>query len=90
MWGQRHCFQVSGLLAFLPSWVIPALETVAGVAVRRWLISKRSLIVGFRGILSLLARVSTWTQGGTRQVGKRETRTWPAWGGGPDSADYSW
>lgn len=61
----------------LHSWVllseaIPALETVAGVAVRRWLISKRSLIVGFRGILSLLARVSTWRpQEGTRQVGRR-------------------
>jgi hypothetical protein len=39
--------------------VIPALETVAGVAVRRWLISKRSRMVGLRGILSLLARVST-------------------------------
>lgn len=61
------------------SWAIPALETVAGVAVRRWLISKRSLIVGFRGILSLLARVSTWkqqrgTSGGT------ELGTWPAGG----------
>lgn len=50
------------------SWAIPALETVAGVAVRRWLISKRSLIVGFRGILSLLARVSTWKQQRGRQV----------------------
>lgn len=38
--------------------------------------------MGFRGILSLLARVSTWTQGGTRQVGKRETRARPVWGGG--------
>lgn len=44
---------------------------------RRWLISKRSLIVGFRGILSLLARVSTWTQedghgrwGGVRSHGQ--------------------
>lgn len=38
----------------------PALDTVAGVAVRRWLISKTSLMVGFRGIRSLLARVSTY------------------------------
>lgn len=38
---------------------LPALDTVAGVAVRRWLISNTSLMVGFRGIRSLLARVST-------------------------------
>lgn len=46
----------------------PALDTVAGVAVRRWLISKTSLIVGFRGILSLLARVSTCTWQTDRQT----------------------
>lgn len=63
---------MSSLVGSLPAWVIPALETVAGVAVRRWLISKSSLMVGFRGILSLLARVSTWMQGGTPQVGRRE------------------
>lgn len=39
---------------------IPALETVAGVAVLRWLISNTSLMVRFRGIRSLLARVRTW------------------------------
>lgn len=39
----------------------PARDTVAGVAMRRWLISNSSLIVGFRRILSLLARVSTCT-----------------------------
>lgn len=39
---------------------VPALDTVAGVAVRRWLISNTSLMVGFRGIRSLLARVRTW------------------------------
>lgn len=39
----------------------PALETVAGVAVRRWLISNSSLIVGFSGIRSLLASVSTYS-----------------------------
>lgn len=38
---------------------VPALDTVAGVAVRRWLISNTSLMVGFRGIRSLLARVRT-------------------------------
>ena len=62
MYHQRHPFSTEQLWFFL-SWAIPALETVAGVAMRRWLISKRSLIVGFRGILSLLARVSTCTQG---------------------------
>jgi hypothetical protein len=36
---------------------IPALETVAGVAVRRFEISKMSLISGVRAILSLLASV---------------------------------
>jgi hypothetical protein len=36
---------------------IPALETVAGVAVRRLEISKMSLISGVRAILSLLASV---------------------------------
>lgn len=72
----------------LHSWVllseaIPALETVAGVAVRRWLISKRSLIVEFRGILSLLAKVSTWRpQEGTCQVGRKMH--------GGDLADFSW
>ena len=39
--------------------VVPALDTVAGVAVRRWLISNTSLMVGFSGMRSLLARVST-------------------------------
>lgn len=39
---------------------MPALETVAGVAVLRWLISNTSLMVRFRGIRSLLARVRTW------------------------------
>jgi len=38
---------------------IPALETVAGVAVFKWEISKSSLMVGFSGIRSLLARVNT-------------------------------
>jgi hypothetical protein len=38
---------------------IPALETVAGVAVLKWCISKRSLIEGVRTTRSLLARVST-------------------------------
>lgn len=36
---------------------IPALDTVAGVAVLRWLISNNSLIEGVNGILSLLASV---------------------------------
>lgn len=65
------CVQGRGSAGFLVSRGIPALETVAGVAVRRWLISNSSLIVGLRGILSLLARVSTWQQGGTRQ-GRKE------------------
>ena len=39
---------------------MPALETVAGVAVLRWLISNTSRMVRFRGIRSLLARVRTW------------------------------
>lgn len=49
---------------------LPALDTVAGVAVRRWLISNTSLMVGFRGIRSLLARVSTLEKdtGDTRSV----------------------
>lgn len=38
---------------------MPALETVAGVAVRRWLISNTSRMVRFKGIRSLLARVRT-------------------------------
>ena len=38
---------------------MPALETVAGVAVLRWLISNTSRMVRFRGIRSLLARVRT-------------------------------
>ena len=38
---------------------IPALDTVAGVAVFRWEISNMSLIDGFKGIRSLEARVST-------------------------------
>lgn len=42
---------------------MPALETVAGVAVLRWLISNTSLMVRFRGIRSLLARVRTWEGG---------------------------
>ena len=75
-------------MGFLLSWAIPALETVAGVAVRRWLISKSSLIVGFRGILSLLARVRTWKWGGTHQGG-RSKDTWPAGGRGLDLADHS-
>lgn len=36
---------------------IPARETVAGVAVFRWLISNKRRIVGVRGMRSLLARV---------------------------------
>lgn len=39
---------------------MPALETVAGVAVLRWLISNTSLMVRFKGIRSLLARVRTY------------------------------
>lgn len=38
---------------------IPALDTVAGVAVLKWLISNNSLMEGVRGIRSLLASVST-------------------------------
>lgn len=38
---------------------MPARETVAGVAVLRWLISNTSRMVRFRGIRSLLARVRT-------------------------------
>jgi len=36
---------------------IPALETVAGVAVLKFEISKRSLMEGVTAILSLLAKV---------------------------------
>lgn len=44
---------------------MPALETVAGVAVLRWLISNTNLMVRFKGMRSLLARVRTWgTAGG--------------------------
>lgn len=39
---------------------IPALETVAGVAVLKFDISKSSLIEGVKAILSLLARVKTF------------------------------
>ncbi len=39
---------------------IPARDTVAGVAVFRWLISNNSLIDGVSGIRSLLAKVRTW------------------------------
>lgn len=46
---------------------MPALETVAGVAVLRWLISNTSRMVRFRGIRSLLARVRTWQ--GTQACG---------------------
>lgn len=46
---------------------MPALETVAGVAVLRWLISNTSRMVRFRGIRSLLARVRTWRR--TRACG---------------------
>ena len=39
---------------------IPARDTVAGVAVFKWLISKRSLMEGVSGMRSLLASVKTW------------------------------
>lgn len=48
---------------------MPALETVAGVAVLRWLISNTSLMVRFRGIRSLLASVRTWE--GRQPVGSQ-------------------
>lgn len=41
---------------------MPARDTVAGVAFLRWLISNTSLIEEVSGILSLLAKVSTWTE----------------------------
>lgn len=40
---------------------IPALETVAGVAVLKWWISNSSFMEGVRATRSLLANVSTWT-----------------------------
>ena len=41
---------------------IPARDTVAGVAVFKWLISNTNLIRGVKAIRSLLARVNTWKE----------------------------
>lgn len=58
---ENHCRSKSSLNTIsIAKWGIPALDTVAGVAVRRWQISNTSLMVGFRGMRSLLARVRTW------------------------------
>ena len=43
---------------------LPHLDTVAGVAAFKWLISNTIRMVGVSGILSLLARVKTWKKVG--------------------------
>lgn len=52
---------------------MPALETVAGVAVCRWWVSNRSLMEGVRATRSLLARVSTYNE--RHVVGGYQRRT---------------